>query len=67
MKAADFGANGTSPIFSSVMPDTDDVKYAAEHFSVALSSLKVVSFNELLTQTNSMLMVNSAQFYNYVN
>lgn len=45
VKAADFDANGTSPIFPSVMPSTDEVKYAAEHFSVALSSLKVVSYS----------------------
>ncbi len=34
-------------MFSSMMPpDSDEVKYAAEHFSVALSSLKIVSYTD---------------------
>lgn len=43
VKAADVNAGGTTPMFSSIMPTTDEMKPATEHFSVALSSLKVVS------------------------
>jgi len=42
-KASEVDANGVSPAFpTSVLPETDEVRPAAEHFSIALSSLKVV-------------------------
>lgn len=43
IKASDFNGEGMSPIFSKLLPTSDEVKQATEHFTVALSSLKVVS------------------------
>lgn len=48
---------GTTPAFKPILPDTDEVLPAAQHFAIALASLKVVSarcFNTGSQQRNML-------------